>query len=88
MTKKWANFNRCYSRNFSRHLFEIVFLFTSYLPENPDEVITHMNLIREFRLMSLLGFHLSEFPLELFWDFWNRFESEQNYKTFIIILTL
>jgi hypothetical protein len=46
------------------------------MPENPDEITAPMNLVNEFRLMSVLGvtsFWISVgFILGLFW---NRFDN-------------
>jgi len=47
------------------------------MPENPDEITAPMNLVNEFRLMSMLG--VSSFWISIgiiFGLFWNRFDSD------------
>ena len=47
------------------------------MPENPDEITAPMNLVNEFRLMSMLG--VSSFWISIgiiFGLFWNRFGSD------------
>lgn len=55
-----------------------VFISTMFfiMPENPDEITAPMNLVNEFRLMSVLG--VSSFWISvgmILGLFWNRFES-------------
>ena len=48
------------------------------MPENPDEISTHMNLVNEFRLMSIVG--VSSFWLSIgiiLGILWNRIESHK-----------
>jgi predicted cobalt transporter CbtA len=48
------------------------------MPENPDEITAPMNLVNEFRLMSILG--VSSFWISvgiILGLFWNRFESHK-----------
>jgi len=48
------------------------------MPENPDEITAPMNLVNEFRLMSVLG--VSSFWISvgiILGLFWNKFESEK-----------
>ena len=48
------------------------------MPENPDEITASMDLVNEFRLMSVLG--VSSFWISvgiILGLFWNRFESRQ-----------
>ncbi len=48
------------------------------MPENPDEITAPMNLVNEFRLMSVLG--VSSFWISIgviLGLFWNRFESKK-----------
>ena len=48
------------------------------MPENPDEITAPMNLVNEFRLMSMLG--VSSFWISvgiILGLFWNRFESHK-----------
>ncbi|MEX0863074.1 CbtA family protein [Nitrosopumilus sp.] len=48
------------------------------MPENPDEITAPMNLVNEFRFMSVLG--VSSFWISvgiILGLFWNRFESEK-----------
>ncbi len=45
------------------------------IPENPDEITTPMNLVKEFRLMSVLGVTSFWISIGLILEFfWNRFE--------------
>ena len=49
------------------------------MPENPDEITAPMNLVNEFRLMSVLG--VSSFWISvgmILGFFWNRFESNKD----------
>ncbi len=48
------------------------------MPENPDEINAPMDLVNEFRLMSMLG--VSSFWISMgmiFGFFWNRFDSDK-----------
>ena len=49
------------------------------MPENPDEITAPMNLVNEFRIMSVLG--VSSFWISIgiiLGFFWNRFESDKD----------
>lgn len=49
------------------------------MPENPDEITAPMNLVNEFRIMSVLG--VSSFWISvglILGFFWNRFESDND----------
>ena len=53
------------------------------MPENPDEITAPMNLVNEFRLMSVLG--VSSFWISvglILGFFWNRFESNKDTKQY------
>ena len=57
-----------------------VFISVAFLvmPENPDEITAPMNLVTEFRLMSIFG--VSSFWISIgviLGLFWNRFESKE-----------
>ena len=49
------------------------------MPENPDEITAPMDLVNEFRIMSVLG--VSSFWISIgliLGFFWNRFESDKD----------
>jgi len=53
------------------------------MPENPDEITAPMNLVNEFRLVSVLG--VSSFWISvgiILGFFWNRFESNKDTKQY------
>jgi len=53
------------------------------MPENPDEITAPMNLVNEFRLMSILG--VSSFWISIgviLGLFWNRFESQKETSSY------
>jgi predicted cobalt transporter CbtA len=72
LSKKFQN-NKKYLALFGYAIFIIIALFA--MPENPDEITAPMNLVNEFRLMSILG-------VSSFWGsigiilgvFWKKFE--------------
>ena len=48
------------------------------MPENPDEITAPMNLVNEFRMMSVLGVTSFWISVGLILGlFWNRFESHK-----------
>ena len=62
-----------------------VFISVAFLvmPENPDEITAPMNLVTEFRLMSVFG--VSSFWISIgviLGLFWNRFESKEETNSY------
>jgi predicted cobalt transporter CbtA len=58
----------------------VIFISTVFIimPENPDEITAPMNLVKEFRIMSVLG--VTSFWISvgiILGFFWNRFESHK-----------
>ena len=72
LSKKFQN-NKKYLGLFGYIVFIVIAFFA--MPENPDEITAPMNLVNEFRLMSILG-------VSSFWGsigiilgvFWKKFE--------------
>ena len=74
LSKKFQNNKKIVSL-ISYGIFISVIFFI--MPENPDEITAPMNLVNEFRLMSMLG--VSSFWISIgiiFGLFWNRFDSD------------
>jgi predicted cobalt transporter CbtA len=58
----------------------VIFISTVFIimPENPDEITAPMNLVKEFRIMSVLGVTSFWISVGLILGlFWNRFESHK-----------
>lgn len=73
LSKKFKNNKKFISLIGYGIFISVVFLV---MPENPDEITAPMNLVNEFRLMSVLG--VSSFWISvgvILGLFWNRFES-------------
>ncbi|MFB5620724.1 MAG: CbtA family protein [Nitrosopumilus sp.] len=75
LSKKFENNKKLLSLVGYGVFISVVFFI---MPENPDEITAPMNLVNEFRLMSVLG--VSSFWISvgiILGLFWNRFKSEQ-----------
>lgn len=75
LSKKFKN-NKKFVSLIGYGIFISVAFFV--MPENPDEITAPMNLVNEFRLMSVLG--VSSFWISvgiILGLFWNRFESQK-----------
>ena len=75
LSKKFKN-NKKFVSLIGYSVFISVAFFV--MPENPDEIIAPMNLVTEFRLMSVLG--VSSFWISvgiILGLFWNLFESQK-----------
>ena len=79
LSKKFQN-NKKYLMLFGYVVFIVIAFFV--MPENPDEITAPMNLVNEFRLMSILG-------VSSFWGsigiilglFWKIFENHNTFSS-------
>ena len=75
LSQKFQN-NKKYFGLFGYVIFIMIVFFV--MPENPDQITAPMNLVNEFRLMSILG-------VSSFWGsigiilgvFWKKFENSE-----------
>jgi len=79
LSKKFQN-NKKYFGLFGYVVFIVIIFFV--MPENPDQITAPMNLVNEFRLMSILG-------VSSFWGsigiilglFWKKFENHNTFSS-------
>ncbi|MBT8172705.1 MAG: CbtA family protein [Nitrosopumilus sp.] len=75
LSKKFQNKKKLVSLLGYAVFISVVFLV---MPENPDEITAPMNLVNEFRIMSVLGVTSFWVSIGLILGlFWNRFESHK-----------
>ncbi|KAF6247532.1 hypothetical protein C6990_03500 [Nitrosopumilus sp. b3] len=75
LSKKFQNKKKLVSLLGYAIFISVVFLV---MPENPDEITAPMNLVNEFRIMSVLGVTSFWVSMGLILGlFWNRFESHK-----------
>ena len=79
LSKKFQN-NKKYFGLFGYVVFIVIIFFV--MPENPDQITAPMNLVNQFRLMSILG-------VSSFWGsigiilglFWKKFENHNTFSS-------